>query len=105
MLCSIGTCVSTVWVAPYDRLRLTEAIMHLALSCTVEAELSRHRDSRPRLMTGARRHWFIDCRNNIGAGIMKEKRHSPFVRCDKNRFAYWACSRGAQGHGLRFSAR
>ena len=45
--------------------------MHLALSCTAEAELSRHRDSRPRLMTGARHHWFIDCRNNLGAGIIK----------------------------------
>jgi len=32
MLCSTGTCVSAVWVAPYDRLRLTEAIMDLPLA-------------------------------------------------------------------------
>jgi hypothetical protein len=36
MLCSTGTCVSAVWVAPYDRLRLTEAIMHLPLAVPPE---------------------------------------------------------------------
>jgi hypothetical protein len=38
MLRSTGTCVAAVWVAPYDRLRLTEAIMHLALNRTAGAD-------------------------------------------------------------------